>query len=470
MAQLGPDYLVRRGGVWHYVRRVPLEFAALDKRGIVKISTGIKVGKDPRCIIAGPIAAKINISMEAYWRDLAAGGDRAKLALEFAEAQKAAKKLGLNPPISDMNGRTFEQMFNRLETLLGSSVPHPGPEGRAAAMAGFDVVKMPDKTFEECAAIYVEKMRPKWKGVGEKTYKQWKQTLKDFAYPVIGDTPVSELSGVPGTKLILQILEPIWPTKTHTAAKLRGRIEEILDWAKFEGYRSGDNPAAWEGHLDKTLLDPETISPTVNHPAMKAENVPDFLTKVRRETKRSAKALEFTILAAGRSSETLLALKTEIDREARMWTIPKARMKAKRDHSVPLTAGMIAILDSIPNTPGNKYLFEGHRPGGALANNSMRVLIREMGVPADEAVTHGFRSTFRDWGGDETRYPADLLELAIAHAVGDKTERAYRRGSGLKKRHQLMADWEEFCNTGKVPQTAKLGGLALEEFQKGAAA
>ena len=258
-------------------------------------------------------------------------------------------------------------------------------------------------------------------------------------YPVIGSTSVDKIGGNgDGTSLILKVLQPIWYTKTELASRIRNRIELVLDWAKARGYRDGENPARWRGHLDKLLPLRAKVQPVKHLPAMSFADVPAFMQKLRGMSGVAARALEFTILTAVRTSDTLKAPRTEVDFDARMWTIPADRMKASREHRVPLSDRAVAIITA---TDG-EFLFANTRTGKPLWSTSMKEVLDRMGV---RVTVHGFRSSFRDWGAEVGNYPNEMLELALAHAVGDKVEAAYRRGDQLQKRHQLMRDWEAYC-------------------------
>jgi integrase len=316
-------------------------------------------------------------------------------------------------------------------------------DDRASALAVYDTAPKPGITFRQCTERFIEAHRPGWSN--PKHASQWSATLATYAYPVIGNVAVDKIgSNGDGTDLIMKVLTPIWYTKTETASRVRGRIESILDWARARGYRDGENPARWKGHLDKLLPARGKVAPVKHHAALPYADVPGFMEKLRAVEGTAARALEFTILTAGRTSEVLGAKRSEIDIAARMWTVPASRMKARREHRVPLSESAIAIVEAMPAE--FEYLFPGARAGKPLSNMAMQMTLRRMGL-ADQAVTHGFRSTFRDWGSETGDYPNELLEMAIAHTVSNKVEAAYRRGDLLKKRHQLMADWERFCSS-----------------------
>jgi integrase len=306
-------------------------------------------------------------------------------------------------------------------------------------LAVYDLVAKPIMTFRQCAEAYIEAHKGSWSG--PRHLHQWQTSLAQYAYAVLADLPVAEIDGnSKGTDLIMRVIEPLWSWKTATASQVRGRIENVLDWATAPGYRDGANPARWRGHLDKLLPAKSKISPTKHHAALPYADVPDFMRKLRAIDGTAARALEFTILTAVRISEALGARRSEVDRKARMWVIPAERMKARKEHRVPLSVAALAIIDAAPKK--SDYLFP--RPQGKpLSETAVRALFQRLGV-SGKITRHGFRSTFRDWAAETTHYPNELLELALAHTVSDKTEAAYRRCDMLAKRHALMADWSAF--------------------------
>jgi integrase len=270
----------------------------------------------------------------------------------------------------------------------------------------------------------------------EKHKAQWRMTLTVYAGPLRSKL-VSEIS----TEDVLGVLQPLWQSKPETASRLRGRIEKVLNAAKAKGFRTGENPAAWRGHLDN-LLPKQSMLARGHHAAMPYTDVPAFIANVRRREATAARALEFCILTATRSSETMQARWQEIDLDAKIWTIPAERMKAGREHRVPLTARAIAILSEMRPLAVGEYVFPGQRRGRPLSNMALEMFLRRL---QSEYTTHGFRSSFRDWAGNETHFPRELAEHALAHVIGDKAEQAYRRSDALEKRRALMAAWEKYC-------------------------
>jgi integrase len=426
------DYLSKRDGLWRFIRRVPKEYADLDKRTIIQHSTGVAVADDPRAIRARRVAHDLNAALEIHWRNLVAG-QNAQAVRDFESARQAARRLRISEP-ADAAQRTIAELLARIEKLEGELI-----KDRPARLAVFDAAPKPGVTFKECAEQFIESHRAGWSN--PKHAAQWASTLATYAYPVIGDVAVDKISNGDGTDLILKILKPIWYAKTETASRLRGRIESVLDWAKARGYRDGENPARWRGHLDKLLPGKRKVAPVKHHAALPYADVPDFMKRLRKIEGNAARALEFTILTAARISEALGARRSEIDRKAGMWIIPAGRMKARKEHRVPLSDAALAIIDAAPS---GDYLFLGPR-GKPLTERAIRLLFKSLGV-SGEITRHGFRSAFNDWAAETTDHSNELIQMALAHNVGNKVEQAYRRGDMLAKRHKLMADWERYCN------------------------
>lgn len=429
------DYLVRRGGMWRFVRRVPKEYATLDPREIVQHSTKVRVADDPRAVRARRVADELNEALEAYWRSLA-DSDHTQAVRDYEAARNAARKLKISEPIADAAQRTIAELLDRIEKLEAKLA-----QDRPSVLAVYDAAPRPAITFKQCAEGYIKSHSAAWK---EKHVKDWESTLAKYAVPIIGNVAVDKISGNgDGTELILKVLQPIWYTKTESASRLRGRIEQVLDWAKARGYRDGENPARWRGHLDKLLPPRNKVQPVKHFSAMPFADVPAFMRKLRDMPGVGERALEFTILTAVRTSDTLDAPRAEIDLESRMWTIPAERMKASRDHRVPLSDRAIEIINAMP--PG-EFLFANARTGKPMSSTALLEVLERMGI-RNQITTHGFRSAFRDWAAELGNYPNELLELALAHAVGNKVEAAYRRGDMLAKRHKLMADWQKYCTS-----------------------
>jgi integrase len=310
----------------------------------------------------------------------------------------------------------------------------PIEAGRAARSA-LIASQTSAKTFEQCAHAYVEAKEAEWRN--PKHRDQWANTLRTYAFPKLGGMLVRDIS----LPHVLAVLEPIWTAKTETASRLRGRIESVLDWATVRGYRQGDNPARWRGHLDKLLPKPSKVAAVEHHTALPVDFVHDFLVALREVGGMGARALEFAVLTAARSGEVRGATWDEIDSKAGVWIIPATRMKSGREHRVPLSDAARKLLDQLPSFAGSPYVFAAPR-GGMLSDMSLSAVMRRMGV---DAVPHGFRSTFRDWAAERTAYPNEVVEMALAHVISDKVEAAYRRGDLFEKRRRLMEDWAAFC-------------------------
>jgi integrase len=291
-------------------------------------------------------------------------------------------------------------------------------------------------TFRVCARRYIEAHSIGWRN--GKHRQQWTNTLETYAYPVIGDLPVAAID----TALIMQIIEPLWTTRTETASRLRGRLESILDWAKARNYRAGENPARWRGHLDQLLPARSKVAPVNHHDALPYTSMPAFMAGLRGQVGVAARCLEFTVLTAARTSEAIGAQWSEIDPAARTWTVPAERMKAGKEHVVPLSDPVLELLATLPRS-GSDVVFENGRVGRPISNMAMAMTLRRMGH--DGVTVHGFRSTFRDWAAERTDHQNHVVELALAHTISDKVEAAYRRGDLLDKRRQLMADWAIHC-------------------------
>jgi integrase len=308
-------------------------------------------------------------------------------------------------------------------------------------------------TFKECAARYIASHRAGWRN--PKHAAQWEATLATYAEPVMGGLSVQAID----TALVLKVLEPIWTTKPETAGRVRGRIESILDWAKVRGYRAGENPARWRGHLDKLLPARSKVRRIEHHAALPYAELPGFLVSLRKQEGTAARALEFAILTAARTGEVIGARWNEIDFLEKTWTVPAMRMKAGREHRVPLSARVLAMLEEVQplRHAEDGFVFPGAKFGQPLSNMAFLMLLRRLG--RDDLTAHGFRSTFRDWAADRTNFPAEVAEMALAHAVSGKVEAAYRRGDLFEKRRRLMDAWAEFVTGGSMsPKVLALRG------------
>lgn len=393
-----------------------LEVSRLTKPG--RFAVGVVDGLHLEVFSSGARSWLLRIMVGGKRCDLGLGGYPTVTlaqAREDARAMRAKVRAGINP---------LEEAKEAKSALKASL---------AAAL-----------TFQQSAEKYIEAHKAGWSN--DKHIKQWTSTLTTYVYPKIGNILVKDVE----LPQVLSVLEPIWKTKTETASRLRGRIESVLDWATARNYRQGLNPARWKGHLDKLLPKPSKVAKVEHHDALPVSDVGAFMVELRKHEGVGAKALEFAILTAARSGEVRGATWAEIDKDAKVWVIPGSRMKAGREHRVPLTEQAIQILDALPRVAGSNYVFTAPR-GGQLSDMTLSAVIRRMGAPC---VPHGFRSSFRDWASERTNYPSDMAELALAHTISDKVEAAYRRGDMFEKRRRMMADWSKFCDTvetkGKV--------------------
>ncbi len=318
-------------------------------------------------------------------------------------------------------------------------------EARKAAQAKAELDVAKTLTFHECAEQYIAAHRAGWRNA--KHAAQWTATVKTYAEPVIGALPVQTVD----TATVMKILEPLWTKKPETASRLRGRIEAVLDWATARGYRQGDNPARWRGHLDNLLPARAKVRKVKHHAALPYDELPKFMAALCAQEGVSARALEFLILTAARTGEVIGARPEEI--KEKVWTVPAGRMKGGAEHRVPLSAPAASLVETMKKEQGGAFLFPGGKPGKPLSNMAMLALLERMGRA--DLTAHGFRSTFRDWAAERTNHPRDVVEMALAHVIENKVEAAYRRGDLFEKRRLLMADWGKFCAQGKRSENSQ---------------
>lgn len=345
----------------------------------------------------------------------------------------------------------------RFEMGLGS---YPGISlARARAMAGEhrqivaeggNPIAARDKdeepTFAEATTKFLASMEKSWRN--EKHRAQWRSTLDTYC-STINSKRVSSI----GTEDVLAALNPIWTQKAETASRLRGRIERVLDFCKVRGWRDGENPAVWRGHL-KNVLPARAKLTRGHHKAMPYQDAPAFMERVRNAEAMAARVLEFAILTAARSGEAYEAEWSEIDFVSQVWTVPKERMKMGKEHRVPLSTQAVALLERLKETSDGKgYIFPGQRKGRPLSNMAMAKFLDRLKV---NVTVHGFRSSFRDWAGDATSFSRDLAEAALAHIVGNETEAAYRRSDALEKRRKLMQAWADYLAAAKAKNVTNL--------------
>jgi integrase len=334
----------------------------------------------------------------------------------------------------DMARTRRRQLLDRIDPI----------EAREAERAQVALAEAKDKvvTFKACAASCIAAKRRGWKSA--KHAQQWRATLDTYAMPVLGDLAVRDID----TPLVLRVLEPIWEAKLETATRLRERLEAVFDYAKATKLRAGDNPAAWRGNLESALASPKEIRklrPVAHHAALPHAEIHAFMQALREQPGVAARALEFTILTAARTSEAIGARREEIDVELAVWTVPAPRMKGGIEHQVPLSKQALAILRAQPE---GEYIFPGMRPGTPLSNMALLALLRRMN--RGDITVHGFRSTFRDWAAEQTNFQREVAEMALAHAVADKSESAYQRSKLLERRRPLMVQWARYCDTPAV--------------------
>jgi integrase len=290
-------------------------------------------------------------------------------------------------------------------------------------------------SFAQAAESYIAAQSA---GKNRGSTHQWRTSLATYAFPVLGALPVQAID----TALVLKVLQPIWTSKTVTASRVRGRVESILDWAKVRGYRDGENPARWDGHLVNLLPAPAKVAKVDHYKAMPYAELPAFMVELRARTDIAARALEFTILTAARSGSVFLADWSEIDLVRGVWTISAARMKAGKEHRTPLSGAAVALLEALPG-PRAGLIFPGFKAGRPLAKMALADSLKRVG--RNDATVHGMRSSFRDWAAERTNYPDQVVEQALAHTIGTAVEKAYRRTDLFDRRVRLMSEWAAFC-------------------------
>jgi integrase len=343
------------------------------------------------------------------------------------------------------DGRPREMGLGSVATLGLKEAREKAREARQLRLEGIDPIDQRQArrataraqvrrvmTFRQCAEAYIAAHEDSWKN--PKHRMQWPNSLAAYVYPVFGDMPVDAVD----LDLVVKALEPIWRTKTETASRVRGRIEAVLDWAAVRRFRQGDNPARWRGHLQKLFARKKE---GVHHAALPYGELASFLDALRTQEETAARALHFAILTAGRSGEVLGARWKEIEDE--VWTIPASRMKAGKEHRVPLSKEALAILAEQRKVREGEFVFAGSKAGRPLGPNAMTSVLRRIG--RGELTVHGFRSTFRDWAAERSNFPQEVCEMALAHAVSNQVEAAYRRGDLFAKRRQLMTAWGQYC-------------------------
>lgn len=365
-----------------------------------------------------------------------------------------------------LSGRSREMGLGSFPTVGLAEARGLATKYRAILKAGRDPIEAREAernaprtpTFTTVAARYIRAHRRGWRNI--RHARTWPRSLKTYAGPIIGAKPVDGVT----TEDVLSILNPIWTKKPETASRVQGRMERVLDYATSRGWRSGDNPARWRGHLANMLPTRSKVAPVAHYPAIPYTEVPGFLTELRKLNSASARALEFLILTACRTGEVLGATWEEVDLDARVWTIPAARMKAGREHRVPLSEAATGLLEALPRV--GRYVFPGQRYERPLSGMALLMVMRGMGHGVggekSSAVPHGFRSAFRDWAGETTAFPRDVVEMALAHTIENKVEAAYRRGDLFVKRATLMQAWADWCTKTPARVVQAIGREATE--------
>lgn len=366
------------------------------------------------------------------WLQVADGGSKSWIFRFTIAGKQRAMGLGGLRTVDLAKARVLARECRSL--LLDGKDPI---EARKAVRLAEALQKARSMTFDQCATAYIDAHRKSWKNA--KHADQWRSTLATYASPIIGALPVADVD----TDLIVKVLSPIWGTRTETATRVRGRIESILDWATVSKFRQGDNPARWRGHLENLLANPNRIAPVRNHPALPWREVPAFMVLLAQCRGVAARAVEFAILTAARSGEVRGATWDEVDLEAKLWVVPAERMKAGKEHRVPLSTAAMALLAGMPSRKG--LVFPGRSESVALSDMSLTAVLRRM--RRSDITIHGFRSSFRDWCAEEVgnSFPREVCEHALAHSLPDRVEAAYRRGDLLQKRVMLMQAWADYC-------------------------
>jgi integrase len=358
------------------------------------------------------------------------------------------------------NSRARDMGLGSLTTVSLATAREMAAECRRKRLAGIDPIehRQTDRreaqlaaarsmTFDQCRDAFIEAHRAAWRNA--KHRGQWTASLATYVTPVLGPLLIQSVD----VGLVMKALEPIWSTKPETAARVRGRIERVLDWAKVRGFRQGENPARWRGHLDALLPAHRSVRKVKHHAALPYSEIGTFMAALKTRAAVAARALEFTILTAARTGEVLGARWEEIDFQGKMWVVPPSRMKSGREHRVPLSRAAVSVLKEMQARHQDALVFPGDRHGKPLSNMAMLMILRRM--DRADLTAHGFRSTFRDWAAECTNFPREVAEAALAHLVGDKVEAAYRRGDLFEKRRRLMDAWAAYCqatcnNDGRV--------------------
>lgn len=371
------------------------------------------------------------------WLQVRDGGRRSWLLRYMLDGRARQMGLGAEADVPLAEARDLAREARKLARSGVDPIEQRRERRRAGQGAGM--------TFRDVAQLYIAAHEATWRN--DKHRAQWTSTLDTYAHPVLGGLPVQAVD----TGAVLRVLEPIWREKPETASRLRGRVESVLDYATARGWREGDNPARWRGHLANLLPSRAKVAAVEHHAALPWQEAPAFMARLAGQEGVGARALAFTILTAARTGEALGATWGELDLDAAAWTVPARRMKAGREHRVPLSAPALAVLRAL--RPGDArpdaFVFPGAKEGQPLSNMAMAAVLRRMG--RGDLTVHGFRSTFRDWCAEQTAYPREVAEAALAHTLRDKVEAAYRRGDLFERRARLMAEWAGYLARPAAP-------------------
>jgi integrase len=379
------------------------------------------------------------------WLRITAGGSKGWIFRFMLAGRSRAMGLGSVNYVTLAEARELARQYRKLVKQGLDPI-----EARRAESTALQLEAARAITFEQCADYYIIAHQAEWE---DKTANDWAATLKAYVFPVFGALPIQAVD----TALVMKAIEPLWLTKLETARRIRGRIESILDWAAARGYRVGENPARWRGHLENLLAKRSKVHRVKHHAALPFVEIAAFITELRHQQGAAARALEFAVLTGARSDEALGATWDEVDFAEKHWTIPGERMKGEVTHRVPLSDRAIEILGEMHVLRQSDLVFPG-RGGGNLSHFAMRRVLAAM--DRDDLTVHGFRSTFRDWASECTNFPREVCEAALAHAIESKVEAAYRRGDLFQKRRQLMAAWARYCAAPAITSTGKVVGLA----------
>jgi integrase len=352
-------------------------------------------------------------------------------------------------------GRLREMGLGPLHTIGLAEAREKAQACRRERLDGFDPIEVRKAnrqraqldaakamTFAQCAQRYIASHKAGWKN--PKHAAQWPSTLEAYVYPVFGSLPVQAVD----VGLVMKVVEPLWTVKPETASRVRGRIESVLDWATARGFRQAENPARWRGHLENLLPKKTKVRQVEHHAALPYTELPQFIAELPEQEGIAARALEFMILSVGRTGEVIGARWSEINFAERLWTVPAERMKAGKEHRVPLSAPAIAILEEMQKIRHSDFVFPGAKARRPLSNMAFLMLLRRM--DRGDLTAHGFRSTFSDWCSERTNFPAEVREMALAHTVSGKVEAAYWRGDLFEKRRQLIDAWARFATAPKI--------------------